>query len=508
MILAPAPVYRFAVSTRFIAVALAAALFACIFVVLHWLMPLTPRATLAVNGEAQFLEFSRDSSMIATARNADGKRLGPLQVWDVQTGKERFAIGHGWTALELVHFSPNNQHIAAHCKNQDLKVWDVATGRELCSVSPPPHRTIWFCFDFSADGKLLVMSEDSTTLPDRSFIRFWSIGANREVERIEDFWTGQLAPDGHSVANVGYSAPGNIDRVMIWSSPGDGPRRLLREFRLVASGASFSPDLSTMASFIWRGGAAKPIEISLWDMATGLIRCSFTYHEPDTNLQDLSFSHDGRLLVANGGAGTNRYDWHTRTSVWDITATPRKIGSFAPSAKLSSDGQWLAVPLESGATLYQVAGMQAHGNLTVTHDSARPTFGWSFGVMPEYPSLTFSPDSRFLAVERLYHETPKPSLMGWMPRWVRRFFDDEVDNSVVRLWETDVAKQDAAFFRCRQVFFSPDSKTLATVHSDGIIKLWALPLRRPLAMSLTLSGLVWLVFILVWQCAIRLIWRG
>ena len=267
-----ADVCRFLVSTRFVAMALAAVLFACIFVPLHWLMPLTPRATLTVNGDAQFLEFSPDSSMVATARNADGKRLGPLQVWDVETGKERFAVGHGWTALELVHFSPNNQHIAARCKGQDLKVWDVVTGQELCSVSPPPYRTGWFFYNFSADGKFLVMSEDSPTLPDRSFIRFWSIGANREVERIEDcFWAGQPAPDGHSVANFGYDEQRNIDRVTFWSSPGDGPRRILREFRFVATGATFSPDLSTMASFIWRGGAAKPIEISLWDMATGLL---------------------------------------------------------------------------------------------------------------------------------------------------------------------------------------------------------------------------------------------
>jgi hypothetical protein len=128
--------------------------------------------------------------------------------------------------------------------------------------------------------------------------------------------------------------------------------------------------------------------------------------------------------------------------------------------------------------------------------------------MPEYPSLTFSPDSRFIAIWGLYHDAPRASLMDWMPRWVRRwlrgFPADDADKSVVRLWETDGAKQEAAFFQCRQVFFSPDSQTLATVHSDGVIKLWALPLSRPLKMSLALTGIVWLVFLLAWQCVIRL----
>jgi WD40 repeat protein len=388
-------------------------------------------------------------------------------------------------------------------------MWDVETGQELCSVTPPPYQPPSFWFNFTPDGQFLVMQESSPTLPERNFIRFWSIGSRTEVGRIEDrFWTMETASDGRTIANLGSNYQRKIDRVMFWSSPGDGPPRLLREFRVLADGASFSPDLSTMASYTtFPADQAKSTEMSLWDMATGLKRCSFAYQERDTSILNLVFLDNGRLLVACGVV-RSKLNCHYRTTLWDMTATPRQIGSFSGQAEPSFDAQWLAVPHENGATLYKLAGMQEHGNLTVTGDSARLPFWCGFDNMDHYPSLFLSPDSRFIAVVHLYYDAPKPPLITWMPGWMRGFFPDELDNSVVRLWETETGKQHAAFFQCRYAYFSPDAKTLATVHSNGIIKLWTLPLSRPLVTDLALSGIVWLVLVLVWQCVIRMSRRG
>jgi WD40 repeat protein len=81
-------------------------------------------------------------------------------------------------------------------------------------------------------------------------------------------------------------------------------------------------------------------------------------------------------------------------------------------------------------------------------------------------------------------------------------------DSVVRLWDTETGKQTAAFFQCRRAFFSPDGKTLASLHENGVLKLWALPLQRPMVVSLALTVICWLPAILIFWCVRGLSRRG
>jgi WD40 repeat protein len=119
------------------------------------------------------------------------------------------------------------------------------------------------------------------------------------------------------------------------------------------------------------------------------------------------------------------------------------------------------------------------------------------------PSVVFSPDSRLLAVGDLWRHTRAPPLNSWIPGWIRGLVYPAHDPAV-RLWETETGKQSAAFFQCRRAFFSPDGKTLATLHENGVLKLWALPLRRPVVTSLALAFACWLPPILIFWCVVGL----
>jgi WD40 repeat protein len=288
---------------------------------------------------------------------------------------------------------------------------------------------------------------------------------------------------------------------MFWSSPADEPPRRLREFRIRGDNGAFSPDHSTMASFEWDGDPRKPTEIALWDMATGVKRCSFPYDEGDIHVDSLSFSANGSVLVATGGGGS-QLDWRTRTTLWDVASTPIQIGSFSPRAMLSGGGEWLAVPHENGAALYRVAGMQRQGNFTVENDQGPSRWG-IYNNRKEYPSLSFSPDGRMLAVAGLYHSVPPSPITTRMPSWIIRFLYP-AGGSVVRLWDTASGRQQAAFFQCRQAFFSPDGKMLVTLLENGVLKLWALPLHWPMVTSLALTVVCWLPPILILQCVLGL----
>jgi WD40 repeat protein len=469
-------------------------LFACTFSVFHWILPVYPQVVLHLGNNAQFLEFSPDSSTFATASREDFDNIGPIRAWDAQTGTERFAVEQAGTALETVLFSPDSRLLATRLKKggADLKLWDVRTGEEFATLRPPPFDTVGFIFRFTPDGQYLAMP---STSEDTNVIRFWSIRTKKHVGWIKG--SMQIATDSGSIVNFGCDNHYKLDRVMFWSPPAEEPPRRLREFRISADGGAFSPDQSTMASFDWPGDPAKPTEITLWDMTTGLKKCSFAYNEGDIHVQSLTFSADSRMLMASGGGGT-QLDWRTRTTLWDITSTPINIGSFSPHATLSSDSHWLAVPHDNGVTLYRVAGMQQHGSFTVNADRG-PSMWGIYNNMKEYPSLIFSPDASLLAVAGLYHYPPSSPIISRMPSWVSRFLYP-AGGSVVRLWDTESGKQHAALFGCTQVFFSPDGKMLASLYENGVLKLWGLPLHRPLATSLALTFMFWLPLIVIWQC--------
>jgi WD40 repeat protein len=360
-------------------------------------------------------------------------------------------------------------------------------------VLPVTPRTILKLAD---DPECLKFSPDNRTFGGR--LRVWDLKTGKE-----QFAVAQATPARGSFATFGRTPLGKLDRVIVWSSPADGPPRRLSEFRISADRGAFSPDLSRMACFNWPDDPKKRTEIELWDMVTGRKRCSFAYNERDTRIESLSFSDNGKVLVANAEGGSP-LDWYTRTTLWDVTSTPTQIGSFSPPATLSSDGKWLAVPTPNGATLYRVARMERRANLTVTGDIG-PYIWWA--TVKEYPSLLFSPDTRLIAVAGLRTE-PRLPTMNWMPPWITRLIYASPKNELlVRLWETETGKQHAAFSDCSRVIFSPDGKLLATLH-NGVFKVWEVPLHRSLATSLAWAAVLWLPLTLVWRCTIRLSHRG
>jgi hypothetical protein len=50
-----------------------------------------------------------------------------------------------------------------------------------------------------------------------------------------------------------------------------------------------------------------------------------------------------------------------------------------------------------------------------------------------------------------------------------------------------------AFEDCKEAVFSPDGASLATLHCDKTIKLWNLPVRKPLARILAVAAQIYLL---------------
>ena len=110
-------------------------------------------------------------------------------------------------------------------------------------------------------------------------------------------------------------------------------------------------------------------------------------------------------------------------------------------------------------------------------------------------SITFSSDCKLAAVGRLTGKGRASPLQGLVPIQYDPYPSDYpflMRAGALRLWDVESAQELAAFEDCKEAKFSPDNKTLATLHFDHTIHFWSLPIRKPLGRILMAAALIWL----------------
>jgi WD40 repeat protein len=422
---------------------------------------------------------------------------GPLRIWDVASGHERFACAHGWKAIETVCFSPDSNLLAAHEQEGDLKLWDTRTGEEKASFRPVTQCSNWVHYQFSPDGRYLVFQDRSKDWPDKDHITFWNIAYKREQGTIESYFDPVYSPDGQTFATIrgqGKDLPRAYD-VLLWKM--DHVPRLLEQHRITAGHVAVSSDLHTFATADDLPGGIGRVE--LWDMETGNRRWSGKFNQHGTHLQELSFVGGDKVLSARGGGGTSRYDWRWQTTLWDVIATPKRIGSFSETPVVSPDGEWLAIPMDGGAMLEKVSGTEQRKALIGNGDDAPKLIITNWKV---YPNPHFSPDSKMLIVEGLSQEWRKPFLGDLLPE---RFnpFRGTPGGPIVRVWDVSGHHQLLALPNCSQAWVSPDSSTLASLREGQFLDLWKPPFRNPTWRVVGWAINCWLLIVLVCWLAVK-----
>ncbi len=250
---------------------------------------------------------------------ASGGADNTLRLWDVRKRKALGAPLGGYRAPSGVVFSPRG-HTLVYAKANRIRVFDVRTRKQIALLRG--HQVAVAGIALSSDGRRLASTDSDT-------IRLWDLRAHRQI---------------------GAPLPGmNIDEVAL------------------------NPDGRTLA---YADGKA----VRLRDTQTRK-QLRPPLRGQSLEVGSLSFSRDGRTLLANGLYDASR--------LWDLR-THKQIGAELPSDEttesvvLSPDGRTVAYTDGDAIRLLDVATRKAIGAPLQHHGGA-------------VVSLAFSPDGRTLA---------------------------------------------------------------------------------------------------------------
>jgi WD40 repeat protein len=359
--------------------------------------------------EARSAAFSPDGKSIAFAGDE-----GLLRVWDPHSGKERIARKGKLDAtgspprIRAVAFAPDGSWIATAAEGI-VTLHDAASGEEILTLRHDDTRAARWCrVVVSPTGKVVAsLFKDS--------IRIWNIeagGAPVVIEKAHerDVTTLTFSPDGKTLVSAGYrsrAAPGK---------PGQRER------------------LQRIAS------------IRTWDAETGRRTGELPDEAIDQWINGLSFTADGKTLVATMSTEVRFLDWPSGKVRKSLAPGDRLRDFSGGTASLSRDGKMLALATAGGAVqLWDLATGKQRLAVGESH-------------VARIEAVDFSPDGRMVATGS--------------------------GDGHVRLWDAATGAHlrrlvySGSSRNLRAVKFSPDGRTVAATghpHEEaagGAVKLW------------------------------------
>jgi len=284
-------------------------------------------------GDCWELRFSPDSRFLAAVRALDRRLL----VWDLKAGLP-VALEPGPIAAESLRFRPHRPELAIVHPGGAISLFDLARRQRLRYRKDAPVSHI----AFHPDGRQIAVCH----IGDPS-VRICDVDQENVIAELQHPGIlGQMAwsGDGKMLA-VGCERD---RRIHVWDTASRQTRVVLQGHdQFTIGGVAFDPAGDLLASH------GQDSNVRLWDLTSGqeLFRTAGSTTE-------LHFSPDGRRL-AHTVQGTD-------VALWEVNAAPEYrtiVGSLAPGAKfskgaISPSGRWLAMAMENGAHIWNLAGGQ------------------------------------------------------------------------------------------------------------------------------------------------------
>jgi WD40 repeat protein len=225
------------------------------------------------------LTISADGQLMASATSS------LISIWNLSKRKQlRVLKGHEALITDLV-FTPDNKTLISTSGDGTIRLWDTNTGKE---------RIVLRGHERGVEGAALTNDGEFVTVGDQT-VRFWSwkTGNALGVLRREDLTQADTLLNVKVNPQTKFAAVMDTFHVQIWDAAGD-QWNLLHEFAtgIGLDGMSFDPSGSLLAF-----GSDSGL-LRVMDTASGEILITLE-PEVEDNIQQVSFSPDGRLLAAS-----------------------------------------------------------------------------------------------------------------------------------------------------------------------------------------------------------------
>jgi WD40 repeat protein len=471
---------------------LAGALWIAIFFGLWHLVPVLPKKTLEVGGEAPWLEaFLPEGRIVFMKYSAADDRRPPIQLWDSKIGQRVISLPVDLRHVREIMASPDGSVFTTLDSHTDLRMWEAATGKEISefvAFQKNADCTGERAARFSPDGRFLIVS--SFKEGKGPFLLFWEVGARklrlRPRARLSDL---TIADNGQQMSIHRLVEDQPHIKVECWLLDADFPNRGPYQVHdVIAHDVAISPKFDVFASARGNADPNKGDDIQLWDMETG--REIANAVSPFLHYY-VRFSPNGRYLSHQCFRGSRGQPGPG--PLWDTKAGLKEVHNFADLMHISADDRWLLAkpePMGERVELFDTRTFQAQGEISTPPGS----FRWG------EDRCDFAPDSKTLLVKGMTWHDNGNAFTDFVGNYIPAF--KPRDEKVVWLFDVETAKEIGAFVDCFQALYSPDGKTLATSHGDGTIKVWDIPPRKPVFQIVGVSLVLWLSVIVGLQ-----IWR-
>lgn len=455
---------------------------------------------------------------------AVGHPNGGITIWDIPAGKKQLLVGHTSAVTDLT-FSANGEMLASASGDATAIIWDVQNLRRLHTLGE--HRWTVTSVAFSPDNRVLV-----TGCADHA-LRLWDVTNGSLLEEGHAHWGKvsdvTISPDGNTVATASNNG---VVRIWDFSQIPEAPNRphlpLRAQFYSLAQrfSAGFSRDGKRL--FIPFGDLR---EVEVWNL--GDLRQMESFPASGRMVR-CAVARDADRLVAATKSGTVQiWDGEELSPL-----PPIELGQLRTSrVAISSHGRFVAaahaVPqdrqpargltlwdAETGKTtilhdqkvFWSVAFLQqshmlaagTNGRVLVWKDIANNDAPMEL-IDPDFAvnAVAFSPDGRLLAasgkeIAKIWDMATRKqvgTLKGHEGFTLDVAFSndgkilvagggergdaDELRYGSLTAWNVSdrklLATEKSLIGPFYQVSFSPDGKTLLTVHGLRHVRLWNLP---------------------------------